>query len=76
MHGRWWANDADCLIVGPDVERRKEWATHVRAYTGLRGSSDRLLGLDDWGVETTRQLLSHPAPAVLVNGVGEPIGRE
>lgn len=62
MDGRWWANDANCLIVGPEVE----WARHVKDFTGLRGSSDRLLGLDVWGVEIKRQLLSRPAPAQLI----------
>ena len=67
MHGRFWANDADCLTVGVDVERREEWASHVRRYTGLRGSSDRLGQLDDWGIDTTRQLLRQPAPEVLID---------
>jgi alpha-galactosidase len=57
QHGRFWANDADCLIARPQVERRKEWATHIDRYGGLRSSSDRLLDLDDWGLETTSRLL-------------------
>lgn len=65
-HGRWWANDADCLIVAPTVERREQWAAHVRSYTGLRGSSDRIEGLDSWGLEVTRDLLAVPGPDLLV----------
>jgi alpha-galactosidase len=39
------------------VERREDWAEVVAAYSGLRSSSDRLRGLDDWGLATTRRLL-------------------
>ena len=39
-YGRFWVNDADCLIAGPHVERREEWAGVVEAYSGLRASSD------------------------------------
>jgi alpha-galactosidase len=63
QHGRWWVNDPDCLIARPAVERRADWAAHVRRYGGLRGSSDRLSELDSWGLETTRRLLAEvPAP--------------
>jgi alpha-galactosidase len=57
QHGRFWVNDADCLVAGPHVERREEWADVVERYSGLRASSDRLLGLDEWGLETTRRLI-------------------
>ena len=57
QHGRFWVNDSDCLVVGPHVERREEWADVVERYGGLRSSSDRLRGLDAWGLETTRRLL-------------------
>jgi alpha-galactosidase len=57
QHGRFWVNDADCVVAGPHVERREEWAQVVERYSGLRASSDRLLGLDEWGLETTRRLL-------------------
>ncbi len=56
--GRFWINDPDCLLARPDVERREEWAEHIRRYGGLRGSSDRIADLDEWGLETTRTLLS------------------
>jgi alpha-galactosidase len=39
------------------VERREDWAQVVENYGGLRTSSDRLRGLDDWGLETTRRLI-------------------
>ena len=57
QHGRFWVNDADCLVAGPHVERREEWAAVVEGYSGLRASSDRLRELDEWGLETTRRLL-------------------
>ncbi len=57
-HARFWVNDADCLIVRPAVERREALAEHVERFGGLRMSSDRLADLDDWGLATTRRLLS------------------
>jgi alpha-galactosidase len=57
QHGRFWVNDADCLVAAPHVERRKEWAEVVERYSGMRVSSDRLRELDAWGLETTRRLL-------------------
>jgi alpha-galactosidase len=57
QHGRFWTNDADCLVAGTHVERREDWAAVVERYSGLRASSDRLRTLDAWGLETTRRLL-------------------
>ncbi|MES5825198.1 glycoside hydrolase family 36 protein [Streptomyces sp. RG80] len=57
QHGRLWVNDPDCLMARPAVETRERWAAHVEATGGLMASSDRLLSLDRWGVETTRRLL-------------------
>jgi alpha-galactosidase len=57
MHGRFWVNDADCLVAGAHVERREDWAAVVEGCSGLRASSDRLAALDDWGLATTRRLL-------------------
>jgi alpha-galactosidase len=57
QQGRFWTNDADCLVAGTHVERREDWAAVVERYSGLRASSDRLRGLDEWGLETTRRLL-------------------
>ncbi|MEU7524840.1 glycoside hydrolase family 36 protein [Saccharothrix sp. NPDC042600] len=62
QHGRFWVNDPDCLIARPEVERREEWAGHVSAYGGLRGSSDGLDRLDAWGLDTTRRVLAEPVP--------------
>ncbi|HZB50058.1 MAG TPA: hypothetical protein VE547_13280, partial [Mycobacteriales bacterium] len=62
QHGRLWVNDPDCLIARPEVERREDWAAHVERYGGLRGSSDRLAALDEWGLDTTRRLLSTVPP--------------
>ncbi|MGY1618043.1 glycoside hydrolase family 36 protein [Geodermatophilus sp. SYSU D00691] len=57
QQGRFWVNDTDCLVAGPHVERREDWAPVVEACSGLRSSSDRLRGLDEWGLEVTRRLL-------------------
>jgi alpha-galactosidase len=67
QHGRFWINDPDCLIVRPRVERRAELAAHIERFGGLRASSDRLLDLDDWGLATTRRLLSTPPGARFVD---------
>jgi alpha-galactosidase len=58
QHGRFWVNDPDCLIARPAGEGREKWAEHVRKFGGLRGSSDRIADLDEWGLNTTRELLS------------------
>ncbi|MFF4782541.1 glycoside hydrolase family 36 protein [Streptomyces griseorubiginosus] len=57
QHGVLWVNDPDCLMARPAVETRERWAAHVAATGGLMASSDRLLSLDQWGVQTTRRLL-------------------
>ncbi|TCO58351.1 glycoside hydrolase family 36 protein [Actinocrispum wychmicini] len=66
QHGRFWINDPDCLVARPDVERREHWAAHVSQFGGLRGSSDGLDQLDEWGLETTRRLLSEQVPRYFV----------
>lgn len=58
LHGRWWANDPDCLIVQPDIQARETWATHVENAPGLRMSSDPIAALDQWGLDRTRELLT------------------
>ena len=62
QHGRFWNNDPDCLMLRPGVERREDWAAVVREYGGLRSSGDGLDQLDDWGLETTRELLVPSSP--------------
>jgi alpha-galactosidase len=63
QHGRWWINDSDCLVARPKFARRAEWAAVVERYGGLRSVSDRILDLDEWGLETTRRVLATaPAP--------------
>ena len=57
MHGRFWVNDPDCLIVRPAVERRDEVAANIAASGGLAVSSDPLDALDDHGLALTRALL-------------------
>jgi alpha-galactosidase len=70
QHGRFWANDADCLIVRPQVQRRDAWAVHVDRYGGLRSSSDRLRDLDDWGLSVTRRLLRRTSVRPFTNSAG------
>jgi alpha-galactosidase len=72
QHGRFWVNDPDDLIVRPAVERRKEWADHVRRYGGLRGSSDRIADLDDWGLATTRDVLAESPVEPFIPSRGRP----
>jgi alpha-galactosidase len=62
QHGRFWINDADCLLARPEVPHRERWAIIVERYGGLRASGDRVLDLDDWGIETTRRLLGTVPP--------------
>ncbi|NJC85824.1 alpha-galactosidase [Planosporangium mesophilum] len=62
QHGRFWVNDPDCVVARPEIERREEWAGVVARYGGLRASSDRIAALDDWGLETTRRLLTDVPP--------------
>jgi alpha-galactosidase len=57
QNGRFWVNDPDCLIARPQVEHREEWAAYVIHYGGHAASSDRILALDEWGLEVTRRLL-------------------
>ncbi|NUP66799.1 MAG: alpha-galactosidase [Nonomuraea sp.] len=57
LHARWWVNDPDCIMARPEVEAREEWAAHIEATGGLRGASDPIAALDDWGLETTRRLM-------------------
>jgi len=64
QHGRWWVNDSDCIVARPEMERRERWASTVQRYGGLRASSDRIAALDEWGLETTRRLLSTVPPPV------------
>ena len=62
QHGRFWVNDPDCLIARPAVQQREVWAAHIAQFGGLRASSDRLRDLDQWGLATTRCLLSTVPP--------------
>lgn len=64
QHGRFWVNDPDCLLARPAVERREDWAAVIRRYGGLRASADRIADLDDWGLTTTRELLSTVPPPI------------
>ncbi len=75
QHGRFWVNDPDCIVARPAVEHREALAAHVERYGGLRGSSDRLADLDDWGLTTTRRLLAaspiEPFIASVADGVAD-----
>lgn len=61
MDDRFWVNDPDCLLARPGVERREEWAEHLRAVGGLASSSDPFAALDRWGLDVTRELLGRAA---------------
>jgi alpha-galactosidase len=65
QHGRFWINDPDCLVLRPEVAERERWAEHVRRVGGLAVSSDPLDGLDERGLELTRELLRPATPAPL-----------
>jgi alpha-galactosidase len=62
QHGRFWVNDADCLVARRSFAGRREWAEVVERYSGLRSVSDRIAELDDWGLQTTRRLLATAPP--------------
>lgn len=62
QHGRLWINDPDCLIVRPEISRRKEWADYLLGSSWLSMSGDRLSGLDETGVELTRAALRRSSP--------------
>ena len=63
QHGRYWVNDPDCVLLRPGIEGRGRRADLVARHGGLRGSSDRITALDDWGLNKTRELLGAvPAP--------------
>jgi len=62
QHGRFWVNDPDCIVLRPGMEQRERWAATVARYGGLRASSDRIASLDEWGLETTRELLATVPP--------------
>ncbi|MPV37170.1 glycoside hydrolase family 36 protein [Georgenia subflava] len=67
QHGRFWVNDPDCLVARPSFVLREEWAAVIERYGGLRSCSDRIADLDEWGLTTTRRLLSTvPAPEPFV----------
>lgn len=63
QQGRFWVNDADCLVARPTYALREDWARAVTTYGGLRSASDRLADLDDWGLQTTRGVLASAIPA-------------
>jgi alpha-galactosidase len=44
-------------MARPEVEAREDWAAHIEATGGLRGSSDPIAALDAWGRDTTRRLM-------------------
>jgi alpha-galactosidase len=62
QHGRLWVNDPDCLIARPAFPLRQEWARVIDRFGGLRSASDRIAELDEWGLATTRRLLSTAPP--------------
>lgn len=57
QQGRFWVNDADCLVARPSYALREPWSRTIEDFGGLRSCSDRLADLDDWGLRTTQRLL-------------------
>lgn len=72
MHGRWWINDPDCLVVRPEVEQREAWARQVQRSGGLAVSSDPLDRLDGLGLAWTRELLRPASGEPLPDAAVEP----
>lgn len=57
MHGRFWVNDPDCVLVRPEVERPAPWWHYLSELRGLAVSSDPLPTLDAAHLEHTRELM-------------------
>lgn len=52
--------DPDVLMAGPEVARREDIADHIDALPANgRATGDRLSELDEWGIATTRKILSN-----------------
>jgi len=62
QQGRLWVNDSDSLVARPRFDGREAWASVIETYGGLRSVSDRIGDLDDWGLQTTRRVLSSAPP--------------
>ncbi|NJC21026.1 alpha-galactosidase [Arthrobacter pigmenti] len=73
QHGRFWANDPDCLVARPGFALREPWAAVVEQFGGLRSASDRISELDDWGLETTRRVLANVPPAIPFPAFSQPL---
>jgi alpha-galactosidase len=70
QQGRFWVNDPDSLVARPGYRLREPWAETVEEYGGLRSFSDRVAELDDWGLATTRRLMTDvPGPGPLADEV-------
>ena len=50
-------------MLRPQFGRRAEWLDVVDRWSGLRSFSDRVAGLDTWGLDAVRRLLTHRPPA-------------
>lgn len=59
QHGRFWINDPDCFVGRPSFALRKQWASVIEQYGGLRSASDRIAELDTWGLVATRRILAN-----------------
>lgn len=57
QHGRLWTTDPDCLVARPAFALRDAWAEIILAAPGLRGFSDRIAELDEYGLDLVRRLL-------------------
>ncbi|MEB3327961.1 MAG: glycoside hydrolase family 36 protein [Candidatus Sericytochromatia bacterium] len=68
MHGRWWWNDPDCLLLGAEhrgltAAEQGAWAAAVLLSGGARFLSDEVpaLSADAW--EVAARVFAHPAGA-------------
>lgn len=66
LHGRFWVNDPDCLLLRPSIENRELIADAVASTNGLRTFSDPISSLDDWAIAKVHELITpaETAPAV------------
>jgi alpha-galactosidase len=73
MHGRWWLNDPDCLLLGAEHEgltaaERETWAAAVLLSGGLRFLSDEIGSLPPSARARAASVLAHTGqPATVLS---------
>ncbi|MEB3223023.1 MAG: glycoside hydrolase family 36 protein [Candidatus Sericytochromatia bacterium] len=72
MHGKWWQNDPDCLLLGPEhrgitLAERLTWAATVLLSGGAKLLSDEIATLSPTAQGLLPTLLGHAAgPATIL----------